>query len=407
MQTDAAVLPLGIHQPTRPSIKMVVRIRHISWRDGRPRFNPGPEARRLGWRGIDLKDASGAWLDLAATQRWAQLRQAEIVASAGARAPRHLAPASFSVGDMWEGFRRDLRMRRPDQQGALRAATVRDYTSKAHALQAFDPAFWKSPAAAISRAGALALHRRLWEAKGLHMANGTLAVLRLLFAWSRDRGRCQINPCDRLRLPSPKPRVRVATHAEIAALIEAADAPGGDPALGDAILLALWTGQRQGDVLSLEERRIDTGRLHFSQSKTGARVAMRALPGLLARLALARARKAAHGLHGAPTVVVDPHTGRAFGSDTFRHRFAALRAGAARNCPTLSSLRFQDLRDTAVTWLSLAGCTNIEIASITGHSLKTVDSTLRHYLEIGDGHADAAIKKLELWLGSNGYQPVS
>jgi hypothetical protein len=42
---------------------------------------------------------------------------------------------------------------------------------------------------------------------------------------------------------------------------------------------------------------------------------------------------------------------------------------------------FNDLRGTAVTRLALVGCTEAEIASITGHSLRDVRSILdAHYL---------------------------
>lgn len=38
-----------------------VSIKHISWRNGRPRFNPGISLRRLGYGGQDLRHENGNW----------------------------------------------------------------------------------------------------------------------------------------------------------------------------------------------------------------------------------------------------------------------------------------------------------------------------------------------------------
>src|SRR5262249_15338539 len=47
----------------------------------------------------------------------------------------------------------------------------------------------------------------------------------------------------------------------------------------------------------------------------------------------------------------------------------------------ITGLTFNDLRGTAVTRLALAGCTEAEIAAITGHSLRDLRSILDlHYL---------------------------
>jgi hypothetical protein len=57
---------------------------------------------------------------------------------------------------------------------------------------------------------------------------------------------------------------------------------------------------------------------------------------------------------------------------------------------------FHDVRRTAVTRLAIAGCTEPEIASITGHSLGEVKSILeRHYLYLDPAIAMNAIRKLE------------
>jgi integrase len=58
-------------------------------------------------------------------------------------------------------------------------------------------------------------------------------------------------------------------------------------------------------------------------------------------------------------------------------------------------LHFHDLRGTAVTLLSEAGCTPQQVATITGHSLRTVHRILERYLARTRGLAEQAIFNFE------------
>ena len=56
-----------------------------------------------------------------------------------------------------------------------------------------------------------------------------------------------------------------------------------------------------------------------------------------------------------------------------------------------------DLRGTAVTRLAMVGCSEAEIATLTGHSLRDVHSILdAHYLNRDQSLAESAIRKLEM-----------
>ena len=71
--------------------------------------------------------------------------------------------------------------------------------------------------------------------------------------------------------------------------------------------------------------------------------------------------------------------------------------GKACDKAGIVELTFNDLRGTAVTRLALAGCTEAEIATITGHSLRDVRSILdTHYLHRDVEMARSAITKLEV-----------
>ena len=70
----------------------------------------------------------------------------------------------------------------------------------------------------------------------------------------------------------------------------------------------------------------------------------------------------------------------------------------------LIGVTFHDLRGTAVTRLAIAGCTEAEIATITGHSLRSVRAILdTHYLSRDPALGDSAIRKLEMTRDRGGH----
>ena len=59
-------------------------------------------------------------------------------------------------------------------------------------------------------------------------------------------------------------------------------------------------------------------------------------------------------------------------------------------------MTFHDLRGTAVTRLALVGCTEAEIATLTGPSMRDVRAILdANYLHRDPALAESAIRKLE------------
>jgi integrase len=150
------------------------------------------------------------------------------------------------------------------------------------------------------------------------------------------------------------------------------------------LLLALWTGQRQGDLLRLSWSAYDGTHIRLRQSKTGTRVSISV--GAPLKTALDTAAKIKHGPIILTSTDREPWT-----SDGFRSswRKACQKVG-------IVGVTFNDLRGTAVTRLALAECTEAEIATITGHSLRDVRSIMdAHYLHRDVGLAESAIRKLE------------
>jgi integrase len=151
--------------------------------------------------------------------------------------------------------------------------------------------------------------------------------------------------------------------------------------------MALWTGQRQGDLLALTWFAYDGAYIRLKQGKTGVRVVIPVAPSLKA--ALDSTKRASER-------ILTTRSGRPWTPDGFRAswRKACLSAG-------VSGVTFHDLRGTAVLRLSLAGCTEAEIATITGHSMRDVRSILdTNYLHRDVALAESGIEKLEKRFGN-------
>jgi integrase len=195
---------------------------------------------------------------------------------------------------------------------------------------------------------------------------------------AKDRGRIPINPCERGgRLWQGSRSDKVWTANDEAAFLRSAPAH-----LHLALLLGLWTGQRQGDLLRLAWTQYDGKVIRLRQSKTGARVVIPVGAPLKAAL------DATEKKDGPILRTLD---GSAWTADGFRSSWRKACEDAE-----IVGLTFGDLRGTAVTRLAVAGCTEAEIATITGHSLRSVRAVLdRHYLHRDPAMAVTAIQKLE------------
>ena len=215
--------------------------------------------------------------------------------------------------------------------------------------------------------------------KSKRQADYAWTVLARVLSWAKDRGKITVNPCERGGRVYHGTRVDfVWSVDDEAAFLEHAPAHLHLP-----LLLALWTGQRQGDLLRLPWSAYDGSTIRLRQSKTGARVVIPVATPLKA--ALDAARK-----HG--PIILTSANARPWTEGGFRASWwlACKKAG-------IVGVTFNDLRGTAVTRLALVGCSEAEIATTTGHSLRDVRSILDvHYLHRDVELARSAITKLEM-----------
>jgi integrase len=203
-------------------------------------------------------------------------------------------------------------------------------------------------------------------------------TLARLMSFAKDRGTIATNPCKKGgRLYAADRTDKVWGEQEIGALLAVASRE-----IKLALMLALWTGQRQGDLLRLPWSAYDGTHLRLRQSKTGRRIVMPAGSPLKALLNTTERR----GL-----VMLTNSYGRPWTSDGFRTSWSKTCARAG-----VSGLTFHDLRGSAVVRLALAEATVPQIATFTGHSLRDVEAILdAHYLGRDVQLAEAAVLKLE------------
>jgi integrase len=222
---------------------------------------------------------------------------------------------------------------------------------------------------------------RVWRDKFSNTprkADFAWTVLARILSFAKDRGIISVNPCERGgRLYSGNRRDKVWSEEDIGSLLSIAPKE-----IQLALMLAIWTGQRQGDLLRLPWSAYDGTHIRFQQSKTGRRIVMPAGAPLKALLDLTERRG---------PVILTNTIGRPWTADGFRSSWGKLsyRAG-------IGDLTFHDLRGTAVVRLAIAGATVSQIATFTGHSLKDVEAILdAHYLGRDIQLAEAAVLKLE------------
>lgn len=276
----------------------------------------------------------------------------------------------------------------PDFLG-LADKTRKDYSRH---IRAIEDDFGDFPLAALSDDKARGEFLEWRDKIGLtnpRQADYRFAVLARILSWAVNRGDAPANPCKNPGRLYHSERVdSVWTPQEEAAFYERAPEH-----LHLALMLALWTGQRQGDLLTLTWAGYDGRRIRLKQKKTDRRVVIPVGAPLRHALDALKLKVSSHSdaLDLSSLTILTTQKGKAWTEDGFRTSWskACVKAGVA-------DVTFHDLRGTAVTRLALAGCTSPEIATVTGHSLKDVNAILdAHYLSRDSQLAESAIRKLE------------
>jgi hypothetical protein len=272
--------------------------------------------------------------------------------------------------------------------------------------------FGKAPVTLFERGamrGAIRQWRdRLVDQIGARWAEMCHSVLSAILTLAYDDGRLEArNPCHG--------RKRKAYHGNRRDKIWSIDAEEAYMAaapdhMQEAMILALWTGQRQGDQVRLKLNQYDAqtddpdeGRLNLVQGKSKRKGVDPVYVSIPVRGQLKAMLDAKKARYGDDTHILLDSDGKPWklgkkGADAFRQAFKRVMAAAGLVRPRghEDHITFSDLRGTACTRLALAGVKDRAIAMITGHSLKQINSILdANYIKRDDEMARDAIEKLE------------
>jgi len=198
----------------------------------------------------------------------------------------------------------------------------------------------------------------------------------------REWGWLEASPMQRVRrLREPRGRVRCLSDEERRRLLVACQASHHNPCLYPVVLLALSTGARKQETLSLTWRDVDLRRaqLTIEHSKNGER---RTLPlagrALQTVQALAKVRRI-------DTPLLFP---RADGRAPLDLRYAFHQALRAAGIP---DFRFHDLRHTFSSYIAMNGASLLEMAEALGH--KTL-AMVKRYAHLSEAHTAGVVARM-------------
>jgi integrase len=233
--------------------------------------------------------------------------------------------------------------------------TRKDYLIK---IRIIEKEFGEFPLAALSdkrSRGIFKAWRDRLAKTSRRQADYAFVVLARVLAWGKDRGLVDANPCERGgRLYRGSRAEIIWTNEDIATFVRHAPSHLVLP-----LMLGLWTGQREGDLLRLPWSGYDGRYIRLRQSKTGARVVI-PVGAPLKTLLDATPKQS--------TVILVNSEGKPWSPDGFRSSFFKMRDKAG-----IRGVTFGDLRGTAVT--RLAPKPRLRRSPVTASGMSEASST--------------------------------
>jgi integrase len=277
----------------------------------------------------------------------------------------------------------------------LAASTQSEYKRM---LTAAEAEFGNMPRAALDdprvRKDFLDWREKVARVSGQREADNRLSAVSAMLTWAVDRGQATANYLRGFK------RLYHADRSEIIWLPEhiAAFMKVAPIEMQRALILGLHTGQREGDLLRMPWSAYDGIRISLRQGKARRGGQLGPLVEIPCTTAL---RRMLDGMERVSPLILTTKTGQSLKKRYFARLWdeamqkAGLQSVSLPGSDQPVELHFHDLRGTAVTLLSEAGCTPQQIATITGHSLKTVYRILERYLARTRGLAEQAIFNFE------------
>ena len=369
-------------------------------------WQPSATLARAGWQPIALGK------DRAAAMQAAEARNAEVERWRGGGIMPHKIAAPTNAGTvsaLIARYRREvLKGKRPDGKPRLKARTVVGYETNLARIEAWAG---KHPVAYVTPARVRALRDATVKPAeqggiGHSAAFALLKQLRQLFAFSEsiDLIPKGSNPATGFDLGGVPPRKRV-WEVDDEAAFKAAAFDLGLPSLALALEIAIYTAQREGDLIAFTEAQLApieifdaTHRAAFAdakgnvrgwivtQGKTGTPLELPMEPALLKKIDATLAQNRARDRAKEPRrlishVLVDDRTGLPWKNRAFIAAWRKVLNHAAKETgrPDMTTLVWHDLRRTRVVRLRRRGMPKEMIATITGHSPQSLDMMLKVY----------------------------
>jgi len=223
--------------------------------------------------------------------------------------------------------------------------------------------------------------------------NRELQLLSTIFTLAVKHKAAASNPCKEVALlQENNRRTRYLLNEEEARLMDVLTGPRAH--LKDLVVVAIGTGMRRGDQLSLRWEKVDFQRnvIYVPNSKTGKDYAVPMDEDV--RNVLLRLRQE---VKGREFVFVNPETGGPY-SDMKKAFGTACRLAGIKN------LHWHDLRHTFGTRLAETGCSEATIAGMMGHS---EPGTTRRYTHATERAKHAAVEAVKAGRVSACHSPAT
>lgn len=226
-------------------------------------------------------------------------------------------------------------------------------------------------------------------------ADNRVTVLGMVFAEAKRRGKIVRNPLERFEKAYVSDRSELIwTEADITRFMR-----GAPVELQRALILAIHTGQRYGDLIRLRWSDYDGKAISLKQGKTSVRVWVPCTT-VLHRMLEQTPRVGPYILtraDGRPwfTDKDGSALGKAWPRQMEAAGFYPRPFAELTKARKAGFLHFNDMRGTAVTLLAEARCTPQQICAITGHTLQSATRILERYLAMTDALSSAAIHLFE------------
>ncbi|HJN12819.1 MAG TPA: site-specific integrase [Pirellulaceae bacterium] len=221
----------------------------------------------------------------------------------------------------------------------------------------------------VTRADIEKLHNRLATASGFYAANRVLSLIKSLYNTAIDLDYCSVNPAARLRAFEEETRERFLTDEELPRFWKSLDAEPSEK-VRDFVKLALFTGQRRGNVLAMRWDDLDLDRAIWTlpKTKTGKHV----VP--LTKEVVEILRRRLRDNDGSEYVLPGRH-GKGHLKDPMRQWREILQRA------DLKDLRIHDLRRSLGSWQTITGASLTVVGKTLGHSQP---STTAIYARLSD-----------------------